>query len=120
MKYLYYVIGFISVFLGVLGIFLPVLPTTPFLLLAAAMFFRSSPQAYQWLIDHPQLGPYIKNFREEKSIPLRIKIIAVSTLWLTFFYGIIFIIGDLWVKVLMMALGTSITIYILSFKTKRS
>lgn len=80
MKYLYASIGFVSVILGIIGIFLPVLPTTPFLLLAAAMFFRGSPRAYRWLMNHPRLGPYIKSFREDKSIPLRIKIIAISTL----------------------------------------
>lgn len=120
MKYVYSIIGFISVFLGVLGIFLPVLPTTPFLLLAAAMFFRSSPDAYHWLMEHPHLGPYIKSFREDKSIPLRIKIIAVSTLWITFMHCIIFVFEYWWVKLMMSLLAIGITIYILSFKTKRN
>ncbi|MEK9767049.1 MAG: YbaN family protein, partial [Thalassolituus sp.] len=52
-------VGWLSVALGFIGIFLPVLPTTPFLLLAAACFVRTSPKFYQWLIDHPRLGKYL-------------------------------------------------------------
>lgn len=62
MKYLYSVIGFVSVLLGIIGIFLPVLPTTPFLLLAAALFFRGSPCAYKWLTEHPQILSLYKKF----------------------------------------------------------
>ena len=76
MKYIYLFIGFLSLILGVIGIFLPVLPTTPFLLLSAALFFRSSPRAYDWLLTHKYLGPYIRSFREDRMIPLRAKIIA--------------------------------------------
>ena len=83
MKYIYLPLGFLSLALGLAGIFLPVLPTTPFLLLSAALFFRSSPSAYQWLMNHRLLGPYIRDFRESRAIPLRAKIIALSLLWLT-------------------------------------
>lgn len=76
MKYVFMLIGSVSLVLGVAGIFLPLLPTTPFLLLAAAMFFRSSPRAYRWLLGHRYLGPYIRSFREDRSIPLRAKIVA--------------------------------------------
>ena len=120
MKYIYSVIGFVSVLLGFIGIFLPVLPTTPFLLLAAALFFRSSPRAYKWLTEHPQLGPYIKSFREDKSIPLRIKVISVGTLWITAVHCIVFIFDTWWLKLFMGVLATCITLYILSFKTRKN
>lgn len=120
MKYLYSVIGFVSVLLGIIGIFLPVLPTTPFLLLAAALFFRGSPSAYKWLTEHPQLGLYIKSFREDKSIPLRIKVISVGTLWITAIHCIVFIFDAWWLKLFMGVLATCITLYILSFKTRRN
>ena len=64
MRYLLMVLGSVALALGVAGIFLPLLPTTPFLLLAAALYFRSSPQLYEWLLSHKHLGPYIRNFRE--------------------------------------------------------
>ena len=119
MKYLLLVVGGFSVFLGVIGIFLPVLPTTPFLLLAAALFFRSSPRAYDWLMVHPQLGPYIRSFREEKAIPMRVKVISVSLMWLTALHCIIFVFNYWWLKGLMALLSLGITWYILSLKTKR-
>ena len=80
MKYIYLFIGFLSLILGVIGIFLPVLPTTPFLLLSAALFFRSSPRAYDWLLTHKYLGPYIRSFREDRMIPLRAKLADGSAL----------------------------------------
>ena len=68
MKILYTIVGTTSLILGIIGIFLPLLPTTPFLLLTAAMYFRSSPRLYYWLIQQKYLGSYIRNFREHKAI----------------------------------------------------
>ena len=81
MKTLYIALGTLSLALGILGIFLPLLPTTPFLLLTAALYFKSSPRLYNWLLNHKHLGPYIRNFRENKAIPLRAKIISISLMW---------------------------------------
>lgn len=69
MKTLYIALGTLSLALGILGIFLPLLPTTPFLLLTAALYFKSSPRLYNWLLNQKHLGPYIRNFRENKSHP---------------------------------------------------
>ena len=93
------VCGCMAMILGIMGIFLPLLPTTPFLLLAAACFFRSSPRLYQWLINHKQMGPYIRNFREHKAIPLKAKIISVSMVWI------------------LLLLAAAISCHILSYKT---
>lgn len=120
MKYIYLLIGSVSLALGVLGIFLPVLPTTPFLLLAAALFFRSSPLAYAWLLNHKYLGVYIRNFREDKSIPLHVKIISLSLLWITAINCAVFIFTHWGLRVLMLAVAVGVTCYILSFKTKRT
>ena len=78
MKVLYILFGTLSLALGIIGIFLPLLPTTPFLLLTAALYVRSSPRLYNRLLHHKYLGSYIRNFRENKAIPLRAKIISVS------------------------------------------
>ena len=89
------------------------------LLLAAALFFRSSPRAYRWLLGHRHLGPYIRNFRESRSIPLRAKVVAISLLWLTSLHCF-FIILDHWaLKTLMAAVAVGVTAYLLSLKTKR-
>jgi len=117
MKYLLIILGSICLALGVIGIFLPLLPTTPFLLLAAALYFRSSEKLYQWLIQQKHLGSYIRNFREYRAIPLRAKIISVSMVWITLIYCTITISEQIWVKSLFIILAISITWHILSYKT---
>lgn len=117
MKTLYIVLGSISLALGILGIFLPLLPTTPFLLLTAALYFRGSERLYQWLLHHPQLGTYICNFRENKAIPLRAKITSLSLLWGTLLYGIFFLVSHTWIQCLLALLAVAVSYHILSFKT---
>ena len=111
-------IGSISVALGVIGILLPVLPTTPFLLLGAYCYFEGSPKLYNSLLNNRFLGEYIRDFREHKSIPLKTKIFAVSMIWLTVGYCILFMIPLLFVKVLLFIIASGVTVHILSFKTK--
>ena len=119
-KVLLLILGSISLALGVIGIFVPLLPTTPLLLLAAALYFRSSPKLYDWLLNHPRLGTYIRNFREHRAIPLRVKIVSVSLVWLTMGYCIIAVVEPLWLRITLALLATAITIHILSFKTLRN
>ena len=118
-RYVYVVLGILFCVLGVIGVFVPLLPTTPFLLLSAALFFRSSPRLYYLLLNHPHLGPYIRNFREHKAIPLRIKIISVSLVWLTILHAVFFLL-DYWIlEFLLLILAVCITVYILHFRTLR-
>ncbi|MBQ3259519.1 MAG: YbaN family protein [Alistipes sp.] len=118
MKKLFVILGSLALGLGVLGIFVPLLPTTPLLLLAAALYFKSSPRLYEWLLNHPQLGAYIRNFREYRAIPLRVKVISVSLVWLTIGYCIFAVVDKCWwAQVLMALLATAISWHILSFKT---
>ena len=111
-------IGTIAVVLGVVGIFLPVLPTTPFLLLGAYCYFEGSPKMYELLLSNRFLGEYIRDFREHKSIPLKTKIFALTMLWLTIGYCILYIIPLLFVKVLLFIIASGVTMHILSFETK--
>ena len=85
MNYVLLILGFVCVLLGVIGIFLPVLPTTPFLLLASALFLRSSKRWYDWLLNHPQLGPYVRDFILHRSIPIRIKVLSSPCCGLEFY-----------------------------------
>lgn len=119
MKYIYILFGSVFVVLGVIGIFLPLLPTTPFLLLAAALYVRGSERLYSWLLNQRLLGPYLRNFMEQKAIPLHAKIIAIGMMWATMLYCIFFLIPLTWVKILMAAIACGVTAYILSFKTLR-
>ncbi|MHB9055085.1 MAG: YbaN family protein [Paludibacteraceae bacterium] len=118
-KTFFIVAGSFSLVLGVVGVFLPILPTTPFLLLSAALFARSSEKLYMWLIYHKIFGKYIRNFREDKAIPLRAKIFSIITLWLFMLYSIFFIVNEKWyLQALLGSIAMGVTIYILSFKTK--
>ena len=117
MKVLYVILGSVALALGVIGIVLPLLPTTPFLLLAAALYFKGSPQLYDWLIKQKQLGPYILNFRENKAIPLRSKILSIILIWITILYCIFFISPFLWLKIMLLLLAIGVSWHILSFKT---
>ncbi|EMR74903.1 hypothetical protein MBGDF03_00701 [Thermoplasmatales archaeon SCGC AB-540-F20] len=82
-KWILITAGTVFVGLGIIGIILPILPTTPFLLLAAACYARSSKRFYDWLINNKWIGAYIKNYREGKGVPLKIKVFTISLLWIT-------------------------------------
>lgn len=112
-------IGSLSLFLGLLGIALPLLPTTPFLLLSATCYFHGSDKLYHWLMAHPTLGPYIHSFREEKAIPLRVKVVSVTMVWVTLLYCIFFVVNSLWLKLLLLFLAIAISWHILSYATRR-
>jgi len=111
-------IGWLSVALGVIGIFLPVLPTTPFLLLAAACFARSSPRFYHWLVDHPRLGPWIRDYLEGNGIPLKGKVYAIGLMWLSIGFSC-WLVPSMWARGFMLLSATGVTIYILRQKTLR-
>ena len=119
LKILLRIAGTISLTLGILGIFLPILPTTPFLLLTAYCYFRSAPDWHKRLLENKHLGPYIKNFQENKCIPLRVKIYSITTLWLTISISAIFFVSILWVKVLLFAIAIGVTIHILSYPNSK-
>jgi uncharacterized membrane protein YbaN (DUF454 family) len=110
-------IGTISVGLGLLGIFLPILPTTPFLLLAAACYTRSSQKFYCWLINNRWLGKYIKNYREKKGMPLKLKIYIISLLWITILASAIFFVDILVIRILLILIAIGVTIHISRIKT---
>lgn len=117
-NYLLRILGTITLVLGVVGIFVPLLPTTPFLLLSAALWVKSSPRLYEWLLNHKYLGPYIRNFRESKAIPLRVKIISVSLVWITIGWCVIAVVDKwLFVQVALLLLALAISVHILKFKT---
>jgi len=119
LKSLLLAIGWISVVLGVLGIFLPLLPTTPFLLLAAACFVRSSPKFYQWLVDHPRLGSYILHYLNGEGIPKRAKFFSIMMIAGTISFSI-WLVPILWVKVLLLVIALSVSTYILRQPTLAS
>ena len=118
-KYLLATIGLISLGLGILGIFIPLLPTTPFLLLSAALFMKSSRRLYNWLINHKYLGKYLQNYLHHKTISIRTKISSLTLLWIAILSTSIFIVDELFVKIVLLIIAIAVTIHILSFKSRK-
>ena len=116
MKIILNIIAFICVGLASLGMFLPVLPTTPFLLLASWLFLKANSGWRDWLLNHKVFGPYIQNFLIHRAIPLRAKIISISTLWATILLSV-YIVNPIWLKILLIFIAICVTIHLLSFKT---
>ena len=116
-KWLLITAGTISVGLAFLGVLLPLLPTTPFLLLAAACYVRSSEKFYDWLLNHRWFGAYIRNYREGRGIPLMTKVTAITMVWLTIGYSAIFVVPLLVVKILLVLIAIGVTKHLLSLKT---
>jgi uncharacterized membrane protein YbaN (DUF454 family) len=117
-RYALLAIGWLSVVLGVIGIFIPVLPTTPFLLLAAACFARSSPRFYRWLVEHPRLGPWIGDYLSGTGIPLKGKVYAIGLMWASILLSC-YLVPLPWARVFMLTSAVLVTVYILRQKTLR-
>ncbi len=118
MKLFYKIVGTLSLALGLLGIVLPVLPTTPFLLLTAALYARSSDKLYAWLMNHPRLGAYIKDFREHRSLPLHVKVVSIAMLWATILLSV-YLVKVTWLRVLLLVIALGVTVHILHYKTRK-
>lgn len=91
-RWVFALLGTLFMILGVAGIFLPVLPTTPFLLLAAACYARASSRIYHWLLNHGVLGPIILEWRRHRSMPYRAKRVALALIALSFTVSIVFFV----------------------------
>ena len=113
------VLGTLCVVLAVLGMFLPVLPTTPLLLLAAVCYANSSEKFYHWLITNRWFGDYIRNYREGRGISLRQKVLTLSLLWLTIGITTVFLISQWWLRWVLVVIAVGVTIHLLRIKTYR-
>ena len=116
----FFVAGTVSLALGTIGIVLPILPTTPFLLLALACYFRSSKRMTKWILNNRYFGSYIRRYKEGKGIPLKTKIFAIATLWITILFSAFFIVNNLWiVQLILFAIATAVSIHIIRLPTYR-
>jgi hypothetical protein len=112
--------GLLSTGLAVLGIFLPLLPTVPLLLLAAACFARSSEPFYRWLVEHRQLGPLLQPYLEGAGIPRRTRVKAIALVWVTIPASAFLLVTLPWVRALMFAVALAVTLYLLRLPTREA
>ena len=111
------VCGTLAVLLGVVGMILPILPTTPFLLLAAFCYGRSSKRFYDWLLNNRIFGAYIRNYRAGLGIPLKQKIFTIALLWVTIGYSVIFVVNMWWLRILLLGIAVGVTTHLIRMKT---
>lgn len=115
-KILFNIAGTVALTLAVLGIFLPLLPTTPFLLLASACYVRGSERLHRWLMRNRLFGPYLVNLNNGSGIPLRAKIVAMIFLWISLAVSAWFIPYP-WVRLFLLIPGIGVTTYLLRART---
>lgn len=112
LKILYQVGGSISIGLAMTGLFLPVLPTTPFVLLAIFLFGKSQPEKIQEIIQHPKLGPFVQDYLDPQGIPMKSKIKALFVLWLSILISVTFFIPLIAIKMLILSIASLVSIWI--------
>lgn len=114
---LFLILGGFFTGLAFLGIFLPLLPTTPFLLLAAFFFLRSSHKHHEWLLNHKLFGKYLKDYLENRTVSPGIKVVTLILLWGTISSTVLFFVNHAAVKIGLLLIALAVTIHILWLKT---
>jgi uncharacterized membrane protein YbaN (DUF454 family) len=111
--------GTLSTGLGIIGVFIPILPTTPFLLLAAACYMRSSERFYQWLINNRIFGAYVRNYIEGRGMPTRMKILTILLLWLSIGLSITFGVQNIVIRIVLICIAIGVTAHIGLIKKRK-
>jgi uncharacterized membrane protein YbaN (DUF454 family) len=110
--------GLLSTALAVLGIFLPLLPTVPLLLLAAACFARSSPRCHAWLREHRHFGPVLAAYQDGAGVPRRAKVSALLLIWTSIPLSALFLVEAIWLRLLLVLIALAVTSYLLWLPTR--
>lgn len=118
-KYFYFTSGILLVGIGVIGIFLPLLPTTIFLILASICFLKSSPKANEWLRNHKILGGYIDNYQNKTGLTRNAKIVNIITLWTSISLSAFWLTDEFYIRIILLAIAIGVTIHLVMIKKKR-
>lgn len=118
-RYGYLILGVLLVGIGFLGIFLPLLPTTIFLILASACFMRSSPRANEWLRNHKWLGAYLRNYQDKTGLTIKSKIIYIFILWLSIGFSAMVLTKDFGIQVILFIIAVGVTLHLITIKTQK-
>ena len=111
-------LGFLFLAIGAIGLFMPLLPTTPFVLLATVCFSYSNRRVYEWLKRTPFFGSFIVNFEEKQGVPMSLKITSIILVWASLAFSMI-ALRTLWAYILLSIIGIGVTIHLLMLKTKK-
>lgn len=119
MRILFVVLGYMALVLGLVGIAVPLLPTTPLLLLSSCLFLKGSPRLHAWLLAMPRVGAYIRQFEATRAIPLRAKVLAVVMMSASFVFLIVCVAESWWLRLVLALAAVAVGWHILSYKTAR-
>lgn len=117
-KMLYGCAGSVALLLGIAGIVLPGLPTTPFMLLAAACFAKASPRVHQWMLRHKLIGPMLRNWEKHRSLTRRTKCVAIGSMACMIAVSIWSFSGQPWMQAGLLILGLIAAITVLRIPTR--
>jgi len=118
-RYLWIIFGFLMVAMGILGAILPVVPGTVFFLIAAFCFAKSSEKFYKMLIHNKYVGPHLQNYLEDRFIPVKTKIIIISSIWISITASAFYALEVIWQRVIMFLIAIGVTIYIVMYRSKK-
>jgi hypothetical protein len=118
-RFLWNAAGTLSLSLGIVGIVIPLLPTTPFLLLATACYLRGSVTMYNWMLTNRYFGTYLREYREGKGIRQEIKVVTIVLLWVVLGLSAIFVTDNVIVRIALLVVGVGVSIHILTIKQKK-
>ena len=104
--------------LGIIGAFAPILPTTPFLLLAAACYMRSSERFYRRLVNNGIFGAYVRDYIEGRGIPIRTKVFTILLLWTTIGLSIALAVQNIPVRIILLCVGIGVTVHIILIRKR--
>lgn len=111
--------GTVCLVIGAIGILLPILPTTPFLLLAAACYYKGSERMHRWLLNNKWFGNYIRNYKEGKGISLKAKTFTLSLLWITISYSAFFVTNTLVFQIILLGIALAVSVHVITLPTFR-
>ncbi len=111
--------GTVSLGLGTIGLFLPILPTTPFLLLSAACYYKGSERMHRWLLSNRIFGNYIRNYREGRGISKTAKIVTLLLLWTTICLSAFCFVSNYTLQIVLFAIAIAVTAHIATLPTFR-
>lgn len=118
-KNLFLFLAWFFVLLGVVGIVVPILPTTPFLLLAVWLFSKSSQRFHQWILNHKILGEYVRSYQNGEGVSVKIKIRTILLLWLAIFVSMYFVWDTVWLVIMLFVIAVLVSIHILMIKARK-
>jgi uncharacterized protein len=114
LKWFYISLGTLSVGIGFVGIFIPLLPTTAFLLLAAWSYARSSERFYKWLLGNRMFGKYLTSYLEGRGVPVKTKFLSLSMLWIAILSSVLFFVENIYVNLLLIGIAAGVSYHILT------